>query len=384
MDPVTLRWVQAELSAAMDLYDRCITGLRLTPVSTKAVDAAGVLFESVRPLPEPADGQPDTRPPYHGLPGHVVIDGARLAGEDGQPLLPSVPAETVVVDHGKIYLSEHLMTACARLGISPAGQGLPGHRQGTPGTLVPHPRRAAARSAARLQGAGRLPARQEPRRAGVLLPRRAGTDRPAVDRGVLSPAAARGPVHSRGARPGSLPAGDVRPRDRQGRLPSGSRPRRPGARLPQGGVANHPALRRRDRRPALRRAGAEPLPQPHQPLRREHAGRWPLRLDPGDVSRVWFQDPAGDQWHALRWEHAAAAGRPVQQRGASLRPAARGRHAPVPRHPARPGRAAGAVGRGAGRKLCRAADGAAAVRAAAAPGPGPPPAAGALRARRHW
>jgi hypothetical protein len=24
---------------AMDLYDRCITGLRLTPVSTKAIDA---------------------------------------------------------------------------------------------------------------------------------------------------------------------------------------------------------------------------------------------------------------------------------------------------------------------------------------------------------
>src|SRR5262249_61458258 len=53
MDPVTLRWVQAELTIAMDLYDRCVTGLRLTPVSTKAVDAAAVLFESVRPLPGP-------------------------------------------------------------------------------------------------------------------------------------------------------------------------------------------------------------------------------------------------------------------------------------------------------------------------------------------
>jgi hypothetical protein len=25
---------------------------------------------------------------------------------------------------------------------------------------------------------------------------------------------------------------------------------------------------------------------------------------------VWFQDPAGNQWHALLWEHAAAAGGP--------------------------------------------------------------------------
>ena len=118
MDPVTLRWVQAELTIAMDLYDRCVTGLRLTPVSTKAVDAAAVLFESVRPLPEPAAGHADARPPYHGLPGQVIIDAARLATEDGEPLLPSVAAETVVVDHGKIYLSEHLMSACARLGIS--------------------------------------------------------------------------------------------------------------------------------------------------------------------------------------------------------------------------------------------------------------------------
>ncbi len=118
MDPVTLRWVQAELTAAMDLYDRCITGLRLTPVSTKAVDAAAVLFESIRPLPEPAAGWVDTRPPYHGLPGKVIVDAAKLADEDGEPLLPSVAAETIVVDHGKIYLSEHLMSACARLGIS--------------------------------------------------------------------------------------------------------------------------------------------------------------------------------------------------------------------------------------------------------------------------
>src|SRR6516162_5348075 len=117
MDPVTLRWVQAELTVAMDLYDRCVTGLRLTPVSTKAVDAAAVLFESVRPLPGPAAGA-DTRPPYHGLPGQVIIDAAKLADENGETLLPSVAAETIVVDHGKIYLSEHLISACARLGIS--------------------------------------------------------------------------------------------------------------------------------------------------------------------------------------------------------------------------------------------------------------------------
>ena len=28
------------------------------------------------------------------------------------------------------------------------------------------------------------------------------------------------------------------------------------------------------------------------------------------MSRVWFQDPADSQWHALRWEHAGAVGGP--------------------------------------------------------------------------
>jgi transposase InsO family protein len=99
MDPVTLRWVQAELTIAMDLYDRCVTGLRLTPVSTKAVDAAAVLFESVRPTPEPATWHADDRPPYHGLPSSVVIDAAQLATQDGEPLLPSVAPETIVCDY---------------------------------------------------------------------------------------------------------------------------------------------------------------------------------------------------------------------------------------------------------------------------------------------
>jgi transposase InsO family protein len=48
----------------------------------------------------------------------VVIATGRLADKDSQPMLPSVAAETIVVDHGRIYLSEHLMSACARLGIS--------------------------------------------------------------------------------------------------------------------------------------------------------------------------------------------------------------------------------------------------------------------------
>jgi hypothetical protein len=45
------------------------------------------------------------------------------------------------------------------------------------------------------------------------------------------------------------------------------------------------------------------------PYTGKHAGRWPIRVDPGDVSKVFFRDPDGE-WHTLRWEHADAAGGP--------------------------------------------------------------------------
>ena len=34
-----------------------------------------------------------------------------------------------------------------------------------------------------------------------------------------------------------------------------------------------------------------------------HAGKWPIRFDPDDVSRVFFQDPHTNEWHTLPWEH---------------------------------------------------------------------------------
>ena len=46
------------------------------------------------------------------------------------------------------------------------------------------------------------------------------------------------------------------------------------------------------------------------PYSGEHAGLWPLRLDPGDASRIWFQRLDAGTWHELRWEHADAIGGP--------------------------------------------------------------------------
>ena len=106
MEPVTLRWVNTELTVAMDLFDRCITGLRLRPVAAQSPDVA----KCVVPDGHTADvGLAPSSPegPYGGLP-----DGIVLADPGG--VLP----DTIVVDHGKIYLSEHTRSVCERLGIS--------------------------------------------------------------------------------------------------------------------------------------------------------------------------------------------------------------------------------------------------------------------------
>ena len=116
MEPVTCRWVQCELTVAMDLYSKVITGLRLTPVSTKSTDVAGVLFETVRPREvSTGTGEPF---PYCGVPSTVLFDAEKLVDADGQPLLPPVAAETIIYDHGKIYVSNHIASVCTKLDIS--------------------------------------------------------------------------------------------------------------------------------------------------------------------------------------------------------------------------------------------------------------------------
>ena len=112
MEPLTLRWVSVELTIALDLYTRCIAGLRLSPVSTKAVDAALVLYEAITPDSGGSTGTGLL--PYQGVPTVVLVDANRAEGAG----LPGVDAESVVIDHGRIYLSNHLMSVCARLGIS--------------------------------------------------------------------------------------------------------------------------------------------------------------------------------------------------------------------------------------------------------------------------
>jgi transposase InsO family protein len=119
MDPNTLCWVNAELTVAMDWYSRCITGLRLTPVSTKSIDAAAVLYQSFRPPPAGRDWPAKAVWPPHGIPRSVLVDEETLDLDSViAAASPAIVPETLIVDHGKIYVGAHLNSVCQRLGIS--------------------------------------------------------------------------------------------------------------------------------------------------------------------------------------------------------------------------------------------------------------------------
>lgn len=310
MEPLTLRWVRVELTIAMDLYSRSIVGLRLSPVSTKAVDAAVVLFETLRPGSRRSTGVGLL--PYAGLPDVVVVDAEKAQfGAERRVGLPEVAAETVVVDHGKIYLSEHLMAVCERLGISvqPARP------------LTPTDKAAVERFFRTL-------------REGLLaaLPGYKGPD-----------------IHSRGAAPEDCTyffideleqvirewiTGIYHQRPHDGLV----EPQVPGLELSpaemfESGLARagrlrvpaHPGLVF-DFLPTAWRTiqhyGVEvnglryngPALTPYRnrtsPFTGAHAGKWPVRFDPDDASKVYFCDPADHAWHELAWEHADEVGVP--------------------------------------------------------------------------
>lgn len=116
VEALTGRWCKAELTVAMDLFDRSILGLRLTPVSTKSIDVASVLVEAMTPAECPPDWGDAAAWPFHGVPDVVVVDAQALA--EARFIRPPVLPETIITDHGKPFVSMHVTSVCQRLGIS--------------------------------------------------------------------------------------------------------------------------------------------------------------------------------------------------------------------------------------------------------------------------
>lgn len=294
-ETVTGRWVRAQLTVAQDLFDRQILGMKVTPVSTKAVDVAGVLFEAVT-------GRSPGRPglgPLHGVPEHLVFTEAAAAGEVW------CPPETLVVDHGKAFLSAHVIGVCARLGVSiqPA--------QPYKATDKPTVERFFRTLRERL--IERLPGYKGPdlHSRGAAVQEQAffflheledavrdwvATDYHAGKQDGLAvaqwPALALSPneMHAIGIAKTGLLRLPAAPQLVFGFLAVRWRTVQHYGVEVDGLRYNGAALDRY----RSRRSGYGGM----------HAGKWPIRVNPDDVRAVYFQDPDDGAWHALAWEHA--------------------------------------------------------------------------------
>jgi transposase InsO family protein len=315
MEPVTCRWVQAALTVAMDLYSRCITGLRLTPVSAKAVDVAGVLYETVY-APAGRTGAEEGLA-YCGLPGTVLLPAEKLVDARGRFLLPSVAAESIVFDHDKIYVSNHVRSVCERFRID-----LQPARPRTP-TDKPVERWF------RTLGEGLLAA----------LPGYKGPD--VYSRGEKVEQEAFFFLHELEAIIRDWIVTTYHPTMHRGlAVPEVPRLKLSPIEMFEHGITRAGPLRI----PAHRDMGLEFLEVEHVPIhsygveieklryngpalndfrnqhstrRGAHAGLWEIAVDSNDISRVvYFKDPRDGSWHELEWEHAASAKAPFSREAA--------------------------------------------------------------------
>ncbi|MCX4098340.1 helix-turn-helix domain-containing protein [Nocardia sp. alder85J] len=308
MEPVTCRWLRAQLTVAQDLFDRQILGLKVTAVSTKAVDVAGVLFEAVTGR---GSGRP-TLGPLHGLPDRLVF--SEFGDTETEVWCPP---ETLVIDHGRAFLSAHVIGVCARMGISiqPAQP-----RKPTDKPTVERFFRSLREGLIQ-----HLPAYKGPdlHSRGIDLEGQAFLFLHELEDVIRDWIVT---VYHRSGHDGLV----VAQRPELGLSPNDMF----AVGLAKSGVLRIPA------EPELaleflrvewrtiqhygveidgRRYNGEAL-NPYRNRRSDYggtaAGKWPLRVNDDDVRSVWFRDPGDGCWHRLEWEHAAMLGMPFSAEAA--------------------------------------------------------------------
>ncbi|MFF7459390.1 Mu transposase C-terminal domain-containing protein [Kitasatospora sp. NPDC008115] len=105
-----------ELTIALDVASRSILAAVLRPAGTKAVDAALLLAEMATPHPVRPTWPQVLELSRAPVPYDLLLDAdARLRGAAARPV--AVP-ETVVVDRGRVFVSEAFLAAAETLGIS--------------------------------------------------------------------------------------------------------------------------------------------------------------------------------------------------------------------------------------------------------------------------
>ncbi|MGK5545485.1 Mu transposase C-terminal domain-containing protein [Streptomyces sp. URMC 127] len=107
---------RADLTIAVDVATRTVCAAVLRPVGTKAVDAALLLARMLVPEPMRPGWSTSLRMAASRMPHRKLLDiDARMEQAAAKPVI--VP-DTVVIDGGKVFISDTFIRACERLGIS--------------------------------------------------------------------------------------------------------------------------------------------------------------------------------------------------------------------------------------------------------------------------
>lgn len=107
---------RADLTIVVDVATRTICAALLRPVGTKAVDAALLLARMLVPEPMRPGWSEALRMSASVLPyGRLLDIDARMEAAAARPVI--VP-DTIVIDGGKVFVSETFLRACERLGVS--------------------------------------------------------------------------------------------------------------------------------------------------------------------------------------------------------------------------------------------------------------------------
>ncbi|WP_322770243.1 Mu transposase C-terminal domain-containing protein, partial [Frankia sp. Cr1] len=117
--------VRADLTIAVDVATRTICAAVLRPVGTKAVDAALLLARMLVPEPMRPGWSTALRMAASRLPHARLVEiDARMELAAARPVI--VP-DTIVIDHGRVFVSYTFTRACERLGVSvqPCRPGTP-------------------------------------------------------------------------------------------------------------------------------------------------------------------------------------------------------------------------------------------------------------------
>ncbi|MEV0275212.1 Mu transposase C-terminal domain-containing protein [Streptomyces sp. NPDC050610] len=107
---------RADLTIAVDVATRTICAAVLRPVGTKAVDASLLLARMLVPEPMRPGWSASLRMAASRMPHLRLLDvDARMEQAAAKPVI--VP-DTVVIDGGKVFISDTFIRACNRLGVS--------------------------------------------------------------------------------------------------------------------------------------------------------------------------------------------------------------------------------------------------------------------------